>query len=143
MGRPMSRRIGTMYSAAGRETQMTTERPSYTAEGVAAWRAAGSMEKDPAVRNPDDLAVIFLRPMLKVVAKFGPVRRMVLKSFNKKVPGGYYFHIARTKSIDAAVEEAVRDGITQLVILGAGYDSRAYRFADQLKTVRGFEVDRA
>lgn len=122
---------------------MTTERPSYTAEGVAAWRAAGAMENDPAIRNPDNLAVIFLRPVLKIVARFGPVRRVVLKSFNKKVPGGYYFHIARTKSIDAVLQDSIKDGITQLVILGAGYDSRPYRFEEHLKSVRVFEVDRA
>jgi methyltransferase (TIGR00027 family) len=36
---------------------------------------------------------------------------------------------------------AVRSGITQLVLLGAGYDSRAFRFARELEVVRIFEVD--
>jgi O-methyltransferase involved in polyketide biosynthesis len=30
----------------------------------------------------------------------------------------------------------LEDGLRQLVILGAGYDSRAYRFTDALRGVR-------
>ena len=46
----------------------------------------------------------------------------------------------RTKTIDAAVCDAIRDGTTQLVILGAGLDGRAWRM-NELRGVRVFEVD--
>ena len=47
----------------------------------------------------------------------------------------------RTCAIDAAVRQSVASGARQLVILGAGYDGRAWRMAE-LAGVRLFEVDR-
>lgn len=42
---------------------------------------------------------------------------------------------------DAALLDAVENGATQVVVLGAGFDSRAYRFGPQLNDVRFMEVD--
>jgi methyltransferase (TIGR00027 family) len=51
------------------------------------------------------------------------------------------FIVARCRYMDDLLSEALDQGIQQLVILGAGYDSRAYRF-DRLKEgVKVFEVD--
>jgi methyltransferase (TIGR00027 family) len=46
---------------------------------------------------------------------------------------------ARTRIVDAEVALAVGRGITQIVLLGAGYDGRALRFGG--RAVRWFEVD--
>jgi len=46
----------------------------------------------------------------------------------------------RTTAIDTAVRDAIAGGATQLVILGAGYDGRAWRLSD-LSGVRVFELD--
>jgi methyltransferase (TIGR00027 family) len=46
---------------------------------------------------------------------------------------------ARTRFFDAAILAAIDDGITQVVLLGAGYDGRAFRF--RAPGVRFFEVD--
>ena len=46
----------------------------------------------------------------------------------------------RTTAIDAAVRDAIAGGATQLVILGAGYDGRAWRL-NELAGVKVFEVD--
>jgi methyltransferase (TIGR00027 family) len=46
----------------------------------------------------------------------------------------------RTSAIDAAVRDAITNGATQLVILGAGYDGRAWRMKE-LAGVKVFEVD--
>jgi methyltransferase (TIGR00027 family) len=46
----------------------------------------------------------------------------------------------RTRYIDDAVREAVRDGFEQLVLLGAGFDARALRMSELAKA-RVFEVD--
>ena len=46
----------------------------------------------------------------------------------------------RTTAIDTAVSDAIAGGATQLVILGAGYDGRAWRLSE-LSGVRVFEVD--
>ena len=46
----------------------------------------------------------------------------------------------RTSAIDAAVRDAIKGGAKQLVILGAGYDGRAWRMRE-LSGVKVFEVD--
>ena len=46
----------------------------------------------------------------------------------------------RTSAIDNAVRDAIAGGATQLVILGAGYDGRAWRMSE-LAGVNVFEVD--
>ena len=46
----------------------------------------------------------------------------------------------RTAAIDAAIRDAIAGGATQLVILGAGYDGRAWRMPE-LAGVKVFEVD--
>jgi methyltransferase (TIGR00027 family) len=46
----------------------------------------------------------------------------------------------RTSAIDAAVRDAIASGTKQLVILGAGYDGRAWRMPE-LRRVKVFEVD--
>jgi len=46
----------------------------------------------------------------------------------------------RTAAIDVAVRDAIANGATQLVILGAGYDGRAWRMPE-LTEVQVFEVD--
>jgi methyltransferase (TIGR00027 family) len=46
----------------------------------------------------------------------------------------------RTAAIDTAVRNAIASGATQLVILGAGYDGRAWRMPE-LAGVKVFEVD--
>ena len=59
---------------------------------------------------------------------------------NKIVPGLHDHLIARTRVIDELVKECAAAGATQYVILGAGYDMRAYRLG--LPTsLRIFEVD--
>ena len=42
-------------------------------------------------------------------------------------PGLCNFVDARTKWLDAAVEAAAARGVRQVVIVGAGFDTRAYR----------------
>ena len=47
----------------------------------------------------------------------------------------------RTRAIDDVLRRFVADGGTQVLILGAGYDCRAARFADDLTRTHVFEVD--
>jgi len=55
-------------------------------------------------------------------------------------PGVNGFLIARERYIDDVLRDFINQGLQQLVILGAGYDSRAYRF-DLPGRVKTFEVD--
>ena len=56
-------------------------------------------------------------------------------------PGVNGYLIARERYIDDVLQGFLNEGLQQLVILGAGYDSRAYRF-DLPGRVKTFEVDR-
>ena len=120
---------------------MARNKGSITAVGVAALRAAGAQERDPAVRNPDYLAVSLLPSSLRAIARLRPLVRLIIGQYHRTLPGGYYFHTARTKHIDAVLKQCAREGIEQLVILGAGFDTRAYRFKDILTNTRVFEID--
>jgi methyltransferase (TIGR00027 family) len=125
------------------ETESSRLDPASTAEGAATFRAAGAAEPDPKVRNPDVLAADFIAWGVRAaaLAKTPGLRRLVPRIGERMVPGAYYYETARTLHIDRVLREEIRGGITQLVLLGAGYDSRPYRMADALSGVRVFEVD--
>ena len=116
--------------------------PRSTAEGAAALRAAGALEPDPAVRCPDDFAAGFLGGFnVSSLAKHRLTRPLFLRRANAQVPGAYPYEIARTKFIDEALEAEAGSGLDELVLLGAGLDSRPYRFTELLRGVRVFEID--
>jgi len=56
------------------------------------------------------------------------------------VPGGFDYIIGRERYIDDFLKSALTQGLEQVVILGAGFDSRAYRIEGIDKT-KVFEVD--
>lgn len=119
---------------------------SRTAAYVAAGRAVGAREPDPSVRNPDHLAEALLGDPSKLDLDLGIVRALSLdydeamKDF--EVVNPVRLMLVRTRFIDDALERAVANGATQVVILGAGYDSHAYRFGESMPEVGFFEVDR-
>jgi methyltransferase (TIGR00027 family) len=49
--------------------------------------------------------------------------------------------VVRSRYVEGELEQAVRHGVSQYVILGAGLDSFAYRRPDLAKVLRVFEVD--
>ena len=59
---------------------------------------------------------------------------------DRRFPGPRPSAVARTRILDDALVAALDGGIEQLVILGAGYDSRPYRLPGCAR-VRVFEVD--
>lgn len=115
-----------------------TLRPVRSARAVAALRAASTKEADPRVANPDYFAGLFAGPSHRALLT---LPRFLLRRLVEKIsPGSYCYFLARTKFIDRRLEEAI-EAIDQVVVLGAGYDSRAYRFHDRLRHARVFEVD--
>jgi methyltransferase (TIGR00027 family) len=113
-----------------------------TAEGAASLRAAGALEPDSAVRCPDDMAAGFLGGFnATTLAKHRLTRPLYLRRVNQILPGAYPFEIARCKFIDEITLSEVGAGVDEVVLLGAGLDSRPYRLADRLERPRVFEVD--
>lgn len=119
---------------------------SRTSIYVAAGRAVGAREPDPAVRNPDYLAEQLLGDPSTLDVDHPAVRALSL-SYDEAMQHIDVVNIVRvmavrTRFIDEALARAIAAGATQVVILGAGFDSHAYRFQDLLAQVRVFEVDR-
>jgi methyltransferase (TIGR00027 family) len=104
---------------------------------VAGFRAISAIDARKEIRGNDYLAEIFLPEERKLAMK----NPALLKEIATRSPGMYEYVIARTAYLDNITEQALKDSIPQIVFLGAGYDSRPYRFKDQIKGTRIFEVD--
>ena len=122
-----------------RDKRTVEYRPSETAMGAATLRAVAVMDERKEIRGSDWLAELFLTEERKNTLKDPAVREQVMR--NRTAPGMYEFMIARTAFFDHIAEGALRENIPQLVFLGAGYDSRPYRFRDLIKDTRIFELD--
>jgi methyltransferase (TIGR00027 family) len=111
-----------------------------SAETMAFLRAVVAREKTLAVKSEDRFAKRFLGPKYRFlisVSLQAPLKRIL----ELLVPGSYGFAIARTRHFDEVLLLESRAGVEQVVLLGAGYDSRPFRFQYALSNVRIFEVD--
>jgi len=120
--------------------------PSRTSILVAAARAFGSRDPDPSVRNPDLLADKLIGPNELKLIRDHPLSRELEQGYAEAIKNPPIVLLAglmllRTRFIDEALCRAVTNGAQQVVILGAGFDSRAYRFRDHLQGCRVIEVD--
>jgi methyltransferase (TIGR00027 family) len=70
------------------------------------------------------------------------LNKIVNSALSLVIPGGTNYVIVRTRYVDDYLNQCIEDGIKQLVVLGAGYDSRAFRFTALKDRVKVFEVDR-
>ena len=117
--------------------------PSRTAEYMALFRALESARPDDERLFEDGAAASFLRPTLRAVAfaaRFPPAHSLIVALIDHRWPGPRLSGIVRTRVIDDFVTGAMQAGCTQLVLLGAGYDTRATRLpAAAASTV--FEID--
>ena len=120
---------------ASAQTLATSGKVSATAESVCALRAAGAKHPDPKVRNPDYLAERFVGDAFWQAS---PLRTHPERARHNPI---FFWVNARTHHVDALLVEALSQGATQVVNLGAGFDSRAYRFRDRFPQVRFFELD--
>lgn len=114
---------------------------SQTAEGAALARAMAVHEKHEWLRGPDDLAVHLLNPRARAIASIPALRDLAIAAYARMLPGVYMFHCVRTRHFDDVFTARIAAGVRQLVILGAGLDTRAYRFSHLLREARVFEVD--
>lgn len=118
-------------------------RPSITAEAVALARAIEHLRPEGDRIVDDPYAEWFLgrsgRAALAAWRVNGPVHRLLARLD----PGVLASVPARHRFVDDALAASLDAGAAQVVLLGAGYDSRAYRFAAQLDGRPVFEVDLA
>jgi len=119
---------------------------SRTSIWVAMGRAFGAREPDARVRNPDNLAAQLIGPEERALLGDHPLTTALDRPYedalaDAEILASARLMIPRTHFIDSCLRNAVKDGATQLVILGAGFDTRAYRLRDLLTHMRVFEID--
>jgi len=112
---------------------------SRTAQWTCVSRAASALESDSHYRSDDRLALLLVPTVLRSVLHIPLVRRL----FSRRIaPEGIYeYTIARTKTIDEVFRQSLADGYDQILILGAGFDTRALRFRREAGDTRVFELD--
>lgn len=118
-------------------------RASRTAEQVALFRALETARHHDRVFT-DPFAARFLHGTYRLLARAAAipaVNRRLEHYIDARYPAGPRGSaIARTRLIDDLTLEALADGARQVVLLGAGYDSRAYRLPAMARATV-FEVD--
>ncbi len=110
---------------------------SRTANYTCMSRASSYMENNPLLKSGDYIAVELVPRFIKLLLIF-----KILNLKGRLSPKGIYqYVIARTKYLDNVFVESVKKGIDQVVILGAGFDSRAIRLLDEKNWVKVYEID--
>jgi methyltransferase (TIGR00027 family) len=110
---------------------------SLTAIGIAVNRAFESSKPAGERICYDPLARHFVDPVLYRLFTF-----FIISGYaERRGPGVQAFLAARERYIDDYLQACIDDGLEQLVILGAGFDSRPYRFQGLQGRVKVFEVD--
>jgi methyltransferase (TIGR00027 family) len=115
--------------------------PSQTAEAVC-WMRASDQRRKPADRIVDDpYAKFFLGPMLRAALATWEASGRLGDLAERFAPGLVTFVLCRHRYIDDCLRHALTGAVEQVVILGAGYDMRAYRLTRELGDRPVFEVD--
>jgi methyltransferase (TIGR00027 family) len=106
---------------------------------IAHLRYIQSIHESPQRRNPDAL----VRHFIPILARLRTAWLGGKELSKLRADPFYYYLVARTKYYDQVVKEAVSSGLQQIVNVGCGSDTRAYRFARLLcsKNVKVLECD--
>ena len=116
---------------------MRKNQTSMTAIGIAIVRGIESEKPEGKRICYDPYASQLVSPFLyKFVRFFDKIGYSEIKG-----PGVMGFLTVRDRHIDEYLKACLKDGIQQLVILGAGLDARPYRFEELKQGVKVFEVD--
>jgi methyltransferase (TIGR00027 family) len=113
-------------------------RPSQTAGLTTFFRACAHKERDERLRGPDYLAKVFHVGWPRVLLATSWI---TLPMTRKLLPGVYEYLFARTEFFDELFKQALEENCPQIVLLGAGCDSRAYRFESRVMDTTVYEVD--
>ncbi len=122
---------------------MRNNAASKTAEMVTFARAVESIRPTNERVCNDPYAENFISPQFRFILKNSILRKLAVWYIHDL--RGFYGFIGtvafRVRFIDDCLSECINKGIKQLVILGAGYDTRAYRYPMTNNQIKVFEVD--
>src|SRR5690349_21052062 len=91
-----------------------------TAVGAAVCRLIEQYQPDNTRLFTDPLVKDMINTPIRVAMQFAPMRALTLNRTEAVNKGLYGAQVCRARFIDDTVQNALADGITQLVILGAG-----------------------
>jgi methyltransferase (TIGR00027 family) len=136
---PFGNVIGISGAPPDLHERTVNDRPSATAMTVAFCRALAAHDDRNGITGPDHLAEIFLpeegkNQLRDTASREWAIHNMVTSSL-------YGYFIARTAYFDGMFRKGLEEGMEQIVLLGAGYDTRSWRFKELLGHVRVFELD--
>ncbi len=122
---------------------MREGRASKTAEYMALFRALETTRPAGQRLFDDPYARLFLSGRMRLgvaLSRAVPFGNLLRRYIDWRWPGTRTSGAARTRYFDDAIVAALDTGVQQVVFLGAGFDSRAYRLP-ALARVNVFEVD--
>lgn len=114
-------------------------RTSRTAELTCLTRAISYNEQIPQYHCADSIAPVLLPGFLKPMLKSSFLRRFYRTRFAPK--GMFEYVVARTKYMDEVYARALTSDFDQVIIFGAGFDSRAIRLARKQNRTVVYELD--
>lgn len=116
---------------------------SRTAEMVTFARAVDSIKPSDERLCYDPYAENFISPQFKFILKNAILRKSAIWYISEL--RGFYGFLGtvalRVRFIDDCIIASINNGVRQIVILGAGYDTRAYRYPVTDNQINVFEVD--
>lgn len=115
-------------------------KPSATADANCAERAAEAHFPPDKRLFHDPYAKYFVQaPHFRALISRGPLARLTIRTFDAVFPGLQAEIVLRYHLYERELARALEEGIDQVVLLGAGYDSTSLRL--DLGSARLFEVD--
>jgi len=120
-----------------KEVRRIESKSSRTAGFICMYRAASYLEKNKFYKSDDYIAPKLLPGLLHFLIKY----KLINFNWPFFPKGIYEYVIARTKYIDDIFKESIKVGIEQILLFGAGFDTRAVRFADINTNTKIFELD--
>jgi len=120
-----------------KEVRRIDSKSSRTAGFICMYRAASYLEKNELYKSEDYIAPKLLPVPLKFLIKY----RLINFKWPFFPKGIYEYVIARTKYLDNIFKESMENGIDQILLFGAGFDTRAVRFTEKNMKTKIFELD--
>jgi len=122
---------------------MKANAASRTAQYMALFRAIETVQSKSKRLFADPYAIHFLDSRLRRVTRISQlplIGQFISKIIHRKGIGALSSGIARTKYIDDLLGGSIKEGSQQVIILGAGFDTRSVRL-DFLKNISVIEID--
>lgn len=115
------------------------KKSSRTAAYTCVSRAASYNENTQYYKSNDNIAPKLLPKFIHILIRSERMKNFLLK---KLAPNGIYeYVIARTKFMDEIFSKALLDDFDQILLFGAGFDSRGIRLTGINDKTRIFELD--